>query len=62
MADNRQNLGQPDRSRASTLEGYQVRYFAEKHSMTPDQARELIDRHGDDWETLDRAAKRLKGN
>jgi hypothetical protein len=60
MADNKQHVGEPDRSRVSGSEGYEVRYFAEKHGITPEQARELIAQHGNDRETLDRAAERLK--
>lgn len=62
MADNKQHVGEPDRSRVSDSEGYEIRYFAEKHGITPDQARELIARHGNDREALDRAAERLKSN
>lgn len=61
MSDDKTNVGEPDRSRVSGSEGYEVRYFAEKHGITPDQARELIDKHGNDRETLDKAAEQLKG-
>jgi hypothetical protein len=62
MADNKQNVGEPDRSRVSGSEGYEVRYFAEKHGISTDDARALIDQHGNDREVLDRAAERLKGH
>lgn len=60
MADNKQNVGEPDRSRVSGSEAYEVRYFAEKHGLSMDQARELIARHGNDREALDRAAEQLR--
>lgn len=60
MADNKQNVGEPDRSRVSGSEGYEVDYFARKHGITADQARDLIARHGNDRAALDAAAKRLK--
>lgn len=60
MADSKQDVGEPDRSRVSGSEGYEVRYFAEKHGISPDQARELIAKHGNDRETLDREAARLR--
>jgi len=37
-----------------------VRYLAEKHGLSPDQARDLIKKHGNDRATLDAAARRLK--
>lgn len=60
MGDSKQDVGEPDRSRVSGSEGYEVRYFAEKHGISPDQARELIAKHGNDRETLDREAARLR--
>jgi hypothetical protein len=44
MADNKQNVGEPDRSRVSGSE----------------QVRQLIAQHGNDRETLERAAAGLK--
>jgi hypothetical protein len=61
MADNKQNQDGRDRSRVSGSERYEVSYFAEKHGISSDQARELIERHGNDRETLDRAAQALRG-
>lgn len=60
MADNKQNAGEPDRSRVSGSEDYEVRYFADKHGITMDQARELIAKHGSQRDELDAAAERLK--
>lgn len=60
MADNKQNPGEPDRSRVSGSEDYEVRYFADKHGISMDQARELIAKHGNQREALDAAAEQLK--
>jgi hypothetical protein len=60
MADDKSNTGEPDRSRVSGLEGYEVDYFANKHGITADQARELIGRIGNSRKELDAAAERLK--
>ena len=60
MADDKANVGEPDRSRVSGSEGYEVRYFAGKHGITAEQARELISKHGNDRDTLDREAEKLK--
>lgn len=61
MADDKNNVGEPDRSRVSGSEPYEVAYFAQKHGISSEQARELIERHGNDRETLDREAQKLKG-
>ncbi|WP_374470891.1 DUF3606 domain-containing protein [Phenylobacterium sp.] len=60
MADNKQNVGEPDRSRVSGSEDYELRYFADKHGISMDQARELVAKHGNQREELDAAAERLK--
>jgi hypothetical protein len=60
MADNKQNVGEPDRSRVSGSEPYEVRYFADKHGISTEQAEELIRTHGNNRETLDKAAEGLR--
>lgn len=60
MADNKQNVGEPDRSRVAGSEEYEVRYFADKHGLSMDGARGLISKHGDNREELDAAAERLQ--
>jgi hypothetical protein len=59
MADDKRNVGEPDRSRVSGSEDYEVSYFAQKHGISAEQARELIERHGNNRETLDREAEKL---
>jgi hypothetical protein len=59
MADDKSNIGEPDRSRVSANEPYEVSYFAQKHGISGEQARELINKHGNDRETLDREAAKL---
>lgn len=59
MADDKNNRGEPDRSRVSASEDYEVEYFARENGISAEQARELIQRHGNDRETLTREAKRL---
>jgi hypothetical protein len=60
MSDNKTNSGEPDRSRVSGSEDYEVDYFAKKHDISADQARELISRHGNNRDALDEAAARLR--
>lgn len=62
MSDDKTNRGGQDRSRVSGSEGYEVRYFAEKHGITTEQAQALIREHGNSREKLDAAAERLKQN
>ena len=40
-------------------EGYEVTYFAQKHGITAEQARDLIAKIGNDREKLDAAAAKL---
>jgi hypothetical protein len=60
MADNKSKRGKSDRSRVAASEGYELYYFARKHSITPDQARALIERIGNDRAKLNAAAEKLK--
>ena len=41
-------------------QGYEVEYFARKHGITAEQARQLIKEHGNSREVLDREAEKLK--
>ena len=61
MADDLGNVGERDRDRVSASEGYEVDYFARKHGLTTEQARELIERVGNDRAKLDAAAEAMKG-
>ncbi|ESZ41790.1 DUF3606 domain-containing protein [Mesorhizobium sp. L2C066B000] len=46
--------------RVSADEDYEVEYFATKAGITPQQVRELIAKHGNQRETLEREAKALR--
>jgi hypothetical protein len=61
MADDKSNRGGRDRSQVSGSNDYEVRYFAQRHGLTIEQAEQLIARHGNDREELDRAADQMKG-
>jgi hypothetical protein len=60
MADDKGFIGSQDRTRVASDEPYEVSYFAQKHGITSEQARELIDRIGNNRAELDAAAERLK--
>jgi len=61
MSDDLGNAGQRDRDRVSGDEPYEVEYFARKHDLTMEQARELIARVGSNRAELDAAAEAMKG-
>jgi uncharacterized protein DUF3606 len=50
MPDDKTKVGEPDRSRVSADQDYEVRQLAEKHGLSPTQIRELIARVGNDRE------------
>jgi hypothetical protein len=59
MADDKSQRGGADRRTVAGGEAYEVDYFAEKHSLTRDQAQALIDRVGNDREKLDAEAEKI---
>ena len=59
MPDGKTHVGEPDRGRVAGEEDYEVRYLAEKHGLSVEQARKLIDRFGNDREKLEAAARQL---
>ena len=61
MSDDKSKVGEPDRSRVAGGEDYEVRDFSDRTGISVDQARALIERHGNDRETLTREAGKLKG-
>ena len=56
MTDNKTLRGEPDRSRVSGSEPYEVEYFARKHGISTDRAKEIIREAGNDREKADRLA------
>jgi hypothetical protein len=61
MSDDKTKQGQQDRSRVAGDEPYEVAYFASKHGLSQEQARDLIARVGNDRASLDSAADAMKG-
>ncbi|TGT46844.1 DUF3606 domain-containing protein [Mesorhizobium sp. M4B.F.Ca.ET.169.01.1.1] len=59
MADDRSKTDFRDRDRVSGDEEYEVGYLASKFQLTIPEVRELIAKHGNDRETLEREAKKL---
>jgi hypothetical protein len=61
MPDDRSQRGGPDRSRVAGEEQYEVRHFAERHGLSMDEARRIIEEAGPSREKADAAAERAKG-
>lgn len=59
MSDDKSMVGGRDRSRVAAGQDYELDDFAQKHGITRDQARSLIERIGNDREKLDSAAAEL---
>ncbi|KRB29825.1 hypothetical protein ASD99_24570 [Mesorhizobium sp. Root695] len=59
MTDDKSKRDFRDRDRVSGDEEYEVGYFASKFQLTIPEVRELIRKHGNDRETLEREAKAL---
>ncbi|ESX01656.1 hypothetical protein X769_20885 [Mesorhizobium sp. LSJC268A00] len=60
MADDKSKRDFRDRDQVSADEDYEVEYFAAKAGITPQQVKELIAKHGNQRETLEREAKALR--
>lgn len=60
MTDDKSKRDFRDRDRVSADEDYEVEYFASKVGLTPEQVRDLIRKHGNSRETLEREAKALR--
>ncbi|ESX06059.1 hypothetical protein X769_04730 [Mesorhizobium sp. LSJC268A00] len=60
MADDKSKRDFRDRDRVSADEDYEVEYFATKTGITTQQVKELIAKHGNQRETLERVAKALR--
>ena len=60
MADDKSKRDNRDRSKVAGGEDYEVRYLAEKTGISSAEARDLVDRFGNDRELLLNQAQRLK--
>jgi hypothetical protein len=60
MADDKIKTGGQDRIRVAGGQEYEVRDFADKFDISPGEAKDLIERFGNDRETLESEARKLK--
>lgn len=58
MADDRTNRGPQDRSRISTSEDYEVRYWTKELGVSEEELKRLISQHGSSVEAVRRALGR----
>jgi hypothetical protein len=61
MTDDKSKQGARDRSRVSGSEDYEVEYFAKKHGLTAEKAREIIKQAGGNRAKADEIAGNQKG-
>ena len=59
MADDKTHIGEPDRSRVSGDQDYEVSYLSEKFGLSADEVRQLIKRVGNDSQKLEEVARTL---
>ena len=60
MAEQTSRGRKQDRARVAAGQGYEVSYFARKHGISVQQARDLIKEVGNNREKLNEAALKLK--
>jgi VIT1/CCC1 family predicted Fe2+/Mn2+ transporter len=60
MADDKSKRDNRDRSKVAGAEDYEVRHLAERTGISSTEARDLVDRFGNDRELLLHQAQRLK--
>lgn len=60
MADDKSIRDGRDRARVSGSEDYEVRHFASEAGISVEQAKRLIERHGNDRDLLMAEAKKLR--
>ena len=59
MSDDKSKIGEPDRSKVSASEPYELSYIASKFALSLDEARDLVAKHGPSREAVEVAAARL---
>ena len=60
MSDNKQNTGNPDRSRISTSEDYEVQYWKEKFGVTSEELQAAVAAVGNSADKVEEYLKQRK--
>ena len=61
MVDDPGQRDERDRSRVAGGQAHEVRYFAEKHGLSIEQAQQLIAEHANRRDSLEAAVRQMKG-
>jgi hypothetical protein len=59
MSDDKSKPGEPDRSKVSASETYELSYIASKFSLSLDEARDLVAKHGPSRAAVEAAAAKM---
>jgi len=59
MSDDKNKQDARDRNRVAGGQDYEVEFFARQNGISLEQARDLIDRFGNDRDKLEREARKL---
>ena len=59
MSDDKSKPGEPDRSKVSTSEPYELSYIASKFALSLDEARDLVAKYGPSREAVEAAAAKM---
>jgi hypothetical protein len=60
MSDDKKRPGKPRRTKVLAGENYEVEHLVEQSGLTPDQARTLIRRYGNDRQKIMEEAKNFR--
>ena len=60
MSDDKITREEPDRSKISSSEDYEIAYVTKRYGLTRDQARKIIRDHNGNRDQVDAAANKLK--
>lgn len=60
MAGNKTKNDSQETSKASSREDYEVQYLVIKYKLSPQRARELVSKHGGNWQTIKAELETLK--
>jgi len=61
MADNKQQVGKPDRDRVDSKDDSEVRKVATKHSVTPAMVRQVIEKVGSMRKAIEEELAKRRG-
>lgn len=60
MADNKTNIGTPDKERVNLSEDYEVQYWAHKFNVTAEKLKKAVRKVGDSAKNIEEYLKKSK--